>query len=107
MLKDTLKAIVKSQKDNILSQGKTVEREKLNQIDLDMPYASIISGIRRCGKSTLLRQLMKKTRGFYYFNFEDPRAVSFELEDFQKLDNIFAEEYGTQKYYFFDEIQKR
>ena len=105
MLKDTMKAIVKSQKEDILSFDKTVEREKLTQIDLDVPHASVISGIRRCGKSTLLRQIIKKIKGFYYFNFEDPRAVNFELEDFQKLDAVFMEEYGMQKYYFFDEIQ--
>jgi len=105
ILKDTLKAIVKSQRDNLLSADKSIARENLNQIDLRISFALVISGIRRCGKSTLLRQIMKETNGFYYFNFEDPRAVSFELEDFQKLDNIFAEEYGTQKYYFFDEIQ--
>jgi len=105
ILKDTLKAIVKSQKEDILLFDKTVEREELSQIDLGAPHASVISGIRRCGKSTLLRQIMKKIKGFYYFNFEDPRAANFELEDFQKLDAVFMEEYGMQKYYFFDEIQ--
>ena len=53
----------------------------------------------------MLRQLMRKEKNFYYFNFEDPRAVNFEIEDFQKLDEIFVEEYGKQNYYFFDEIQ--
>ncbi|MBI4452221.1 ATP-binding protein [Candidatus Woesearchaeota archaeon] len=105
ILKDTLKAIVKSQAESILLLDKTVERGKFGQIDLDVSHASVISGVRRCGKSTLLRQIMKKTKGFSYFNFEDPRAVNFELEDFQKLDSIFTEEYGIQKYYFFDEIQ--
>lgn len=104
MLKDTLKAIVKSQRQDILF-AKSVEREMLNEIDIEMPFALVISGIRRCGKSTLLHQIMRKIRGFYYFNFEDPRAVNFELEDFQKLDNIFMDEYGAQKYYLFDEIQ--
>ncbi len=105
ILKDTLKAIVKSQKYSLSSFDKSLEREKLNQIDLDIPFALVISGIRRCGKSTLLNQIMKKIKGLYYFNFEDPRAVNFELEDFQKLDTIFIEEYGIQEYYFFDEIQ--
>ena len=48
---------------------------------------------------------MKKIKGFYYFNFEDSRAGDFDIGDFEKLDQIFHEEYGGQKYYFFDEIQ--
>lgn len=105
MLKETLRAIVKSQRDSISSLDKGVEREALNQIGFEAPFALVISGIRRCGKSTLLRQIMKKVKNFYYFNFEDTRAINFELEDFQKLDDVFIEEYHNQKYYFFDEIQ--
>jgi len=48
---------------------------------------------------------MKTKRNEYYFNFEDPRATSFEVSDFQKLDEIFKEEYGQSDCYFFDEIQ--
>jgi uncharacterized protein len=64
-----------------------------------------LSGIRRCGKSTLLKQLMRGTKNFYYFNFEDPRAMDFEASDFQKLDEVFNEECGKSNFYFFDEIQ--
>jgi len=48
---------------------------------------------------------MKKTGGKYYFNFEDPKATSFELDDFQKLDELFLEECGQGDCYYFDEIQ--
>jgi hypothetical protein len=48
---------------------------------------------------------MKATDGSYYFNFEDPRATGFELNDFQRLDEVFKEEYGESGCYFFDEIQ--
>jgi predicted AAA+ superfamily ATPase len=105
ILKDTLLQVVKSQKKELLPEEKGIEREKLNEIDLSIPYAIIISGIRRCGKSTLLKQLISKTKNFYYFNFEDSRAVSFDVSDFEKLDAIFKAEYGNSDYYFFDEIQ--
>ena len=105
ILKETLRVIVKSQRDSISSLDAGVKRESLNQIDFEVPFALVVSGIRRCGKSTLLRQIIKKAKNFYYFNFEDPRAINFELEDFQKLDDVFFEEYHDQKYYFFDEIQ--
>lgn len=105
ILKETLRQTVQAQRKYLASLTFGVEREKLSQIDLSLPYAVILSGIRRCGKSTLLNQLAKRIKKVCYFNFEDPNAVNFELSDFQKLDLIFKEEYGDCDYYFFDEIQ--
>ncbi len=102
ILKETLKKIVKSQLENLNSLELGIQREKLPEIDLNLPHATIISGIRRCGKSTLLHQLMKKNPN--YFNFEDPRTVNFELQDFEKLIEIFKES-SNNNLYFFDEIQ--
>jgi len=63
----------------------------------------VISGIRRCGKSTLMRMIMKRYgTNIAYFNFEDPRVYGFEVGDFQKLDDIIGRH---KKAYFFDEIQ--
>ena len=105
MLKETLRMVVKAQREELSSYEYGVEREMLRETRLDVPFAIVISGIRRCGKSTLLRQVMKKTRNPYYFKFEDPRAENFEVGDFEKLDEIFRDEYGDSDYYFFDEIQ--
>lgn len=105
ILKDTLRSITRSQRDELSKLSCGIEREKLSQIDISIPFAIVLSGIRRCGKSTLLRQLMPRRKDFYYFNFEDPRLAGFEAEDFQKLDDVFVEEYGPSSYYFFDEIQ--
>ena len=105
ILKEKLREIVKSQRIELSLFEKGIEREELKEIDVNIPFALVLSGIRRCGKSTLLRQLMSKTKNFYYFNFEDPRIVNFEVNDFNKLDEIFMEEYNNQNYYFFDEIQ--
>ena len=105
ILKETLRHIIKTQKEELFLQEKTIEREKIKEIKIDIDLAVILSGVRRCGKSTLLKQLIKKTRNFYYFNFEDPRANSFELTDFNKLNEVFQEEFGRSEYYFFDEVQ--
>ena len=105
ILKETLRSIVKAQQRELESSEQGIERAMAQKIDLKLPFAIILSGIRRCGKSTLLRQVMKKSNSSYYFNFEDPRATSFELNDFQKLDEIFEEEYGKSDNYFLDEIQ--
>jgi predicted AAA+ superfamily ATPase len=105
ILKETLREIVKLQRAelNLIDVG--VERELIKKIDVDNSHVAIISGIRRCGKSTLLLQIMKNLHSFYYFNFEDPRAISFEVTDFEKLDAVYHEEFGESRYYFFDEIQ--
>ncbi|MEK6926188.1 MAG: ATP-binding protein [Nanoarchaeota archaeon] len=105
ILKETLKNIVRTQKESLDLAESSIEREALKKIDVKIPFVLVLSGIRRCGKSTLLKQIMKKVKDFYYFNFEDPRAVNFEVDDFQKLDEIFKEEHGEKNYYFFDEMQ--
>ncbi len=105
MLKETLRSVVKSQKSELSLFEDGIEREELDKVKIDLPFVLVVSGIRRCGKSTLMRQLMKKTKNFYYFNFEDPRVVDFTIDDFQKLNEVFLEEYGGEGYYFFDEIQ--
>ena len=105
ILRDTLQHIIKIQQKELKSLNYGIPRALSRNIDLTLPFAIIISGIRRCGKSTLLRQVMSATNGKYYFNFEDPKATSFELGDFQKLDELFYEEFGQEDCYFFDEIQ--
>ena len=105
ILKETLRQIVIDQKMNLISFEYGVEREQLSKIPLETHYAIIISGARRSGKSTLLHQILKRLPNFYYFNFEDTRLIDFEASDFQKLDEIFNEEYGPSQFYLLDEIQ--
>ncbi len=105
LLKETLRHVARTQNEELASFDYGVEREELGEIDLDAPYAVVLSGVRRCGKSTLLRQLAKRVGNFYYFNFEDARVTGFEAADFQKLDEVFHEEFGDCEYYFFDEVQ--
>lgn len=105
ILKETLRNIVETQNKELSLFEYGVEREKLKEIDIEVPFALILSGVRRCGKSTLLRQIARKLKNFYYFNFEDPRAANFEVQDFQKLDEVFFKELGEAGYYLFDEIQ--
>ncbi|MEI6696645.1 MAG: ATP-binding protein [Bacteroidota bacterium] len=67
-------------------------------------HTLIISGIRRCGKSTILQQL-NNTFGdtSIYLNFEDPRLAGFDLSDFNRLHEIAVK--LEISVYFFDEIQ--
>jgi uncharacterized protein len=67
-------------------------------------HALIISGIRRCGKSTLLRQILNSGKyNSIYLNFEDPRLTGFDAGDYNRLREI-ASLMQTDTF-FFDEIQ--
>jgi uncharacterized protein len=66
-------------------------------------HIEVISGIRRCGKSTLMRMIRDAFYpGAAYFNFEDSRVFGFDIQDFAKLDEIIPRDTPA---YFFDEIQ--
>ena len=70
----------------------------------------IITGIRRCGKSSFLQQIMqeieKKTDNIIYLNFEDESIIS-NIYDSQKLiDYVDTNRKNGKCYIFLDEIQE-
>lgn len=105
LLKETLRKLAEIQAGEVNALDQGTARDLLDSIDTASPPAVIISGIRRCGKSTLLKQIMKKNRSFNYFNFEDERALNFEVSDFERLDEAFSELNPGASDYFFDEVQ--
>ena len=104
ILKETLREVAATQKSEILKSEYGISREKLDDIATNTELAVIISGIRRSGKSTLLRQLMGRQKDFHYINFEDVRIYGFEPSDFARLESVFEEE-SASRFYYFDEIQ--
>ncbi len=105
ILKSELRKILRSQRDAIERRKPGVTRQDLVRVKPLHNFAIIISGIRRCGKSTLLVQSMKREEEFYYLNFEDPRLADFELGDIEMLEEAFSEEFNEADLYYFDEIQ--
>ena len=70
------------------------------------PNIIIISGIRRGGKSTIMKFIQNELKeSDYFINFDDDRLVHFKLEDFQMLYEVFIELFGKQSTFYFDEIQ--
>ena len=65
----------------------------------------VITGIRRCGKSTLLRQLSARYDDFLYINFDDDRLMDFTVADFPSLMLVFEKTLPGIKTLFIDEIQ--
>jgi hypothetical protein len=107
VLKEQLRHVVIQQKTRMEMSGDFVERSLFNPVlsALNDNRVIILSGIRRCGKSTLLKQIMQTRKDYCYVNFEDERLLSFRAEDFNILDEVLIEVYGPASTYFFDEIQ--
>lgn len=105
--KEILRHLVIQQKARMDPEGDFVERTLFHRVAeaLDDNRVLILAGIRRCGKSTLLSQLMQSRTGYCYVNFEDERLLSFRAEDFSMLDEVLIEVYGPCGTYFFDEVQ--
>ncbi|MFY0652452.1 MAG: ATP-binding protein [Cyclobacteriaceae bacterium] len=104
LLKSTIVQIVETQRINLFQKDSGLKREALELIPDLSSHALIVSGVRRCGKSTLLFQLLNaKYKDAIYLNFEDPRLYEFEGNDFTRLDEIISE--SNSRVLFFDEIQ--
>ncbi len=106
--KSVLKIVIIDQKEELGKSDKIVERE----IESSIPVLSgsstvIVKGVRRCGKSTLLRHIINNNfkNEFYYLNFDDDRIASFTSDDFQYLMESMIEIYGQYNVILLDEVQ--
>ena len=117
MQKNKLKQLIIEHKERFLSYENLVRREAQEII---RPYikqkeAIIITGVRRSGKSSLMRLISNDIIKEYnvpidnivYLNFDDERFIDFSYNDFEPLYETFIELYHPQgkKYIFLDEIQ--
>jgi predicted AAA+ superfamily ATPase len=103
-MKELLKNIIFDQKKLLLNSG--VVKRKFPAEYLRTTEIVVISGIRRCGKSTLLQQIRGASKEKdYYLNFDDERLIQFKVDTFQLLLETFIELFGVQKTFYFDEIQ--
>ena len=105
-----IKEILVRQRETILNKRYGIERTVLKEVEskIKLPHVVVLTGLRRSGKSTLLRQLIKKhykDEDFYYINFEDERLFNFPANEFNRLYEALISLYGGKKTFFLDEIQ--
>lgn len=99
-----LHQVINHQREAIAHRDAGMLREQLQILPETTSHVLIVSGIRRCGKSTLLFQLLNnRYPNAFYLNFDDPRLYDFEIVDFVKLDEIIRE--SGSSVLMFDEIQ--
>ena len=105
ILESVIEHVVEQQKLRLTSRDAGLKRELKSATKSLSSHALIISGVRRCGKSTLLMQMMHDLdqTNLLYLNFESPQLYEFNLLDFARLDNIIARK--GAKILFFDELQ--
>ncbi len=103
--------------ESIIEHVVDIQSSRVSKIDTGMKrkmvpstkslssHALIISGVRRCGKSTLLMQMMADLdrASILFLNFESPQLYEFTLSDFTRLDKIIDRR--KVKTLFFDELQ--
>ncbi|MCB4790786.1 MAG: ATP-binding protein [Elusimicrobia bacterium] len=108
--------IVEHKEKFLLKSGELIEREvsvAANKL-LSQKEIIVIMGVRRCGKSSLMRMTAQKLldtgikkENILYVNFEDERFIDFDYNDFDALYESFLElnKPKGKKYFFLDEIQ--
>ncbi|BCS94158.1 ATP-binding protein [Metallosphaera javensis (ex Sakai et al. 2022)] len=88
-----------------------LESEKLIERDvpdleryLVSPNVLAILGVRRSGKSTLAKMIVRGSN-YGYVNFDDERLYWLKMEDLSQVERALYELFGEVEYLVFDEIQ--
>ncbi len=80
---------------------------------VDTPFVKVLTGVRRCGKSTILKMIMEKLR--VERNVPDERIISRRYDSMEYADMTAKQMYGELKqllsptgrtYLFLDEVQE-
>jgi len=83
-----------------------VPRALASTVALRPSHATVLTGVRRCGKSTLQAQLMRSAGRAVYASFEDTRLFGFGPDDFSSFISVVGEIGGAGTPVFLDEVQE-
>ncbi len=100
-----LKQVIADQQNRFLCQDPGIPRRIDIQRYQNRSRIVVITGVRRCGKSTLLKQLSCGSQSFLYLNADDDRLVGATSSDLGSLLLIWEEIMPGVRTVFIDEIQ--
>lgn len=83
-----------------------MERRLLASVELRPSWATVLTGVRRCGKSTLQAQLARRAGGAFTCNLEDTRLHGMGPEDFRSFLSVLEELSEPGQPVFLDEVQE-
>ena len=88
------------------SLPREVPRQMARGLRCPTGHALVLTGVRRCGKSTLQNQLRRRWRGPAVFcNLEDTRLYGLGPEDFPTILSVLDEHHADAAVYL-DEVQE-
>lgn len=82
---ELLQQVIADQKAMIDRRDRGLPRMADTTIHLKSGLISVISGVRRSGKSTLTLQLAANYPAFNFISFDDERLISFTVDDFSPM----------------------
>ncbi len=105
LLRSTLESVLR---DSVVPPppGREVPRELAVGLTLSPSHATVLTGVRRCGKSTLQAQLMRRAKRAFYCNLEDTRLFGMGPDDFPGFLSVLDEVADLRRAVFLDEVQE-
>lgn len=104
-LRDTLLEVLRDQRP-LCPHAPEVTRSLVAALPLTSAQAIVLKGVRRCGKSSLHAQLMRREATAFYCNLEDTRLFGLTPEDFPTMLAIVEELAPGAAPVFLDEVQE-
>ena len=80
-----IQQVIADQKNLIRQKSRGIIRKINFEKHLKSKQVSVITGIRRSGKSTLLLQMADLFHDFHFITFDDERLLNFQVTDFNTL----------------------
>lgn len=100
-----LQSVLYNQLQRFQQQDPGVKRRIDLMTYLHHPHIVVICGVRRCGKSTLLRQIAEHYPSYLYVNFDDERFAGMTVHHLTSIIEIYEEMMPGVRTIFLDEIQ--
>ncbi len=88
-----LNEVIEEQRRYFVSKRTDLPRSLLTDFKTYDGYATLLTGMRRCGKCTFLLQWLKakECTNVLYLNFEDIRLAGFGISDFKILETLIVQ----------------